>query len=45
VAVPHVLEGRGDCLMCHAADAFAPFPSDHRARGNDLCALCHSGAQ
>ncbi len=42
-AIPHPLEGRDDCLMCHAEGiAGAPkVPADHAERGNDICAGCH----
>jgi hypothetical protein len=39
--IPHTLEGRDDCLQCHAADAFKPFPTEHAGRTNDTCQGCH----
>lgn len=40
-AVPHPLEGRSDCLMCHGLAGFKPSPADHVERTNDLCMACH----
>ncbi len=42
-AIPHSLEGRAECLMCHAtgiAGAKA-VPADHAGRANNTCQLCH----
>jgi hypothetical protein len=46
-AIPHPLEGRDNCLMCHTAGAMEPVPdvpADHEGRGNNLCRLCHAPA-
>lgn len=41
-AIPHPLEGRSDCLICHAVDSvIRPAPADHEGRANDLCQACH----
>jgi hypothetical protein len=40
-AIPHDVEGREDCVMCHGAEAFMPFPEDHADRTNDICQGCH----
>jgi hypothetical protein len=41
-AVPHPLEGREDCMMCHAAGGMMPVPADHSGRTNDTCTMCHT---
>ena len=42
-AIPHALEGRADCLLCHAPDsAVKPAPVDHKGRTNESCQGCHS---
>jgi cytochrome b subunit of formate dehydrogenase len=40
-AVPHTLDGRADCGMCHGAGGSIPMPADHAGRGNDTCTGCH----
>ena len=42
-AIPHSLEGRADCRLCHATGvAGAPqFPADHSRRPSDVCVSCH----
>ncbi len=44
--IPHVIEGREACLVCHETGvAGAPkAPDDHAGRGNDICQLCHKPA-
>ena len=45
--VPHALEGRDSCLMCHAAGAMEPVPdvpASHEGRENSHCTMCHTGA-
>jgi|GEM_PF-2506906 len=42
--IPHLLEGRADCRMCHATGVGgAPqFPvADHSQRPSDVCLTCH----
>jgi hypothetical protein len=41
-AIPHSLEGRDDCLVCHGPNGVRPFPADHANRGNDTCTGCHT---
>jgi hypothetical protein len=42
--VPHTLEGRDDCLMCHdPAGEVQPAPEDHEGRTNEECLGCHAG--
>ncbi|MBI5499453.1 MAG: hypothetical protein HY907_04380 [Deltaproteobacteria bacterium] len=42
-AVPHELEGRDDCLMCHApGSGMKPAPADHEGRTSDTCTMCHA---
>jgi hypothetical protein len=42
--IPHSLEGRQDCVICHATGVGgAPkFPTDHTGRTNEMCQLCHN---
>ncbi len=40
-AVPHSLEGRADCLLCHQAGGIKPFPEDHEGRTSSSCLICH----
>jgi nitrate/TMAO reductase-like tetraheme cytochrome c subunit len=43
--IPHTLEGRRDqCLVCHSADAFKPYPADHVGRSTSSCLSCHEQA-
>ncbi len=42
--IPHTLEGRDDCLMCHSSGELA-VPADHAGRGNDTCITCHQPAK
>ncbi|MBI5300746.1 MAG: ammonia-forming cytochrome c nitrite reductase subunit c552 [Chloroflexi bacterium] len=41
--IPHSLEGRNDCAICHATGVGgAPkFPADHTGRTNEMCQVCH----
>ncbi|MFQ6015864.1 MAG: c-type cytochrome [Anaerolineae bacterium] len=41
--IPHDLEGRDNCRMCHEAGTVgAPtFPADHAELTNDVCQRCH----
>ena len=42
-AIPHSLEGRSDCLSCHATGTANPYPDGHakKAYNNDRCTKCH----
>ncbi len=42
-AVPHSLEGRGDCRLCHekGIGGATQFPADHSRRPSDVCTSCH----
>ncbi len=40
--IPHVLEGRETCLLCHGDGMIKPFPDDHAGRGNETCLNCHA---
>jgi mono/diheme cytochrome c family protein len=42
--VPHSLEGRADCLLCHDTGGIRPFPPNHAGRGIDVCLVCHKPA-
>lgn len=45
-AIPHTLEGREDCLLCHetGVGGATKIPTDHAGRTNDTCATCHQPA-
>ena len=45
-AIPHTLEGREDCLVCHQTGAVqvTKIPADHSGRTNAICTGCHTGA-
>ena len=44
--IPHSLEGRQDCVVCHATGvAGAPkYPADHTGRTSAMCPACHQPA-
>ena len=45
--IPHDLEGKANCLMCHAAGVMPPvpdIPEDHAGRTVEMCAMCHKKA-
>ena len=42
MVIPHTLEGRQDCLLCHAEDKPLPFPADHVGRPSSACLVCHA---
>jgi hypothetical protein len=36
--IPHTLEGRADCVQCHARPGGSnPVPEDHAGRANSTC--------
>ena len=39
--IPHALEGRTDCLLCHETGGIKPFPKEHNGRSQDTCLNCH----
>jgi nitrate/TMAO reductase-like tetraheme cytochrome c subunit len=40
--IPHELEGRSDCLLCHDPEGgLKPAPGDHAGRTSDSCQICH----
>ncbi|MBF8267201.1 MAG: hypothetical protein HW388_709 [Dehalococcoidia bacterium] len=39
--IPHSLEGRSECTLCHGAGGFRPFPADHAGRTSETCLACH----
>ena len=43
--ITHTLEGRADCLLCHASGAIKPYPADHAGRTSHTClfSYCHIG--
>jgi mono/diheme cytochrome c family protein len=44
--IPHTLDGRDDCLLCHdPAGQIKPASPDHEGRGNEQCTLCHKLTQ
>lgn len=40
-AIPHQLEGMGECKNCHAAGGIRPWPENHAAFTPDICTNCH----
>ena len=42
MVIPHPLEGREDCLMCHAEGGTLPYPPDHVGRPSSTCLVCHA---
>lgn len=40
-ATSHSVEGRENCVVCHAIDGTSPFPAWHADRTNAECADCH----
>lgn len=40
-AVPHPLQGRENCLMCHGEADVKPYPADHAGRPVTSCVNCH----
>ncbi|MGQ9502449.1 MAG: cytochrome c3 family protein [Anaerolineae bacterium] len=40
--VPHSLEGRERCLLCHDLESIKPFPEDHQGRSEETCLTCHT---
>jgi hypothetical protein len=45
MVIPHPLEGREDCLMCHAEGGTLPYPPDHVGRPSTTCLVCHATTQ
>jgi len=42
--IPHEIEGRGDCLVCHDPTGnVKPAPANHKDYTKELCTLCHKG--
>lgn len=44
--IPHSLEGRADCRLCHekGVGGAPQFPADHSRRPSDVCRTCHQEA-
>lgn len=42
--IPHPLEGRDQCLLCHGQGGLKPVPADHAGRTEQMCRLCHQPA-
>ena len=46
-AIPHDLEGKANCMMCHAVGVMPPVPdvpADHQGRTVEMCGWCHKTA-
>ncbi|MBI4295361.1 MAG: hypothetical protein HY669_04255 [Chloroflexi bacterium] len=43
-AIPHSVEGRAQCLLCHGQGGLKPVPADHSDRAESVCQLCHQQA-
>jgi len=43
-AIPHTLQGRANCMMCHsgAMQAVPGVPADHAGRDVKYCTMCHT---
>ena len=39
--IPHVIQGREQCSMCHSLTGLQPFPADHEGRADTTCTTCH----
>ncbi len=44
-AIPHPVEDRADCVLCHGENGVKPFPTDHAGRTSDTCQMCHQPGQ
>jgi hypothetical protein len=44
-AIPHALDGMGECATCHGAAGVKPWPENHAAFTPDICANCHKANQ
>ncbi|NLT43602.1 MAG: hypothetical protein GXX93_13080 [Anaerolineae bacterium] len=42
--IPHTLDGREQCLTCHAIDGIEPSPLNHATFTEDDCQACHQEA-
>ncbi len=42
--IPHDLEGKDNCAMCHsgAMEGMPAMPESHEGRGNETCVMCHA---
>ena len=40
-AIPHALEGMGECKNCHGPEGIKPWPQNHAAFTPDICTNCH----
>jgi hypothetical protein len=40
-AIPHAVEGMGECKNCHAAGGIKPWPANHADFTSDICTNCH----
>ncbi len=38
---PHTVDGRENCLLCHAVGGAKPVPASHAGRANETCRACH----
>jgi cytochrome b subunit of formate dehydrogenase len=44
-AIPHAVEGREQCDLCHGAEgSLSPLPASHEGRQVETCQLCHKPA-
>lgn len=43
--MPHPLEQREDCLICHSTRAPYPFSQSHDLALNQACLICHTPPQ
>ena len=46
-AIPHSLEDKTECMMCHTAGTMEDtpdVPTSHEGRGNEHCQMCHKAS-
>ena len=44
-AIPHQVEGMGECKNCHGPEGIKPAPANHAAFTSDICTNCHQAPQ
>lgn len=44
-AIPHQIEGMGECKNCHETWGIKPWPENHAAFTSDICTNCHRADQ
>ena len=44
-AIPHTMQGMGECQNCHGPDGIKPWPENHATFTSDICTNCHQPPQ